>query len=788
MSEGDADQPQPDGQPQDAPAPAPAEGPRARAELPAPAAGPGSGPGADRDQRKGGDAAGLAAGDAPTGDKPGSPPNVADRAEENLDERSDDSGYQARRLRADVPDSGADLGSSGDQAAFNFNGTQTTVGNVAGRDMYHQYYSFYAEGKERARGPISIAHLTRFARVHVRTDSDDMLQMMCGADRVVLLRGRRESGRRSSAVRILDALTGGSRGPSLVSVVEANSGLDGLARRLAEGHGHLLDASAEDWPDAITEAQVVEIRAALEKGRGGYLIVIADASTEPPQHVTIVDHVSPAPGQVVVAHIADALAGDAAITDAGSRTARALLEDALDASPEAREWHKEILAGPAPGEAAAPAEAVHLAMAVVEWGRRPRADGASEPPPPRIRHYRNLRLYRQARALLGRGDRSDSPLRQAYVIATAVLDGMAVSEVADGARQLAAALEEVEGGSRKRRVFAETQTHWLGHADMVASVTEADGRGTAGAMPVVRMPSRRLARTIIEVAWLDYDAARVPLRRWLVQLCGEHPDTKIRIRAAQALAFIAACDYRHIKSHVLDVWADSGRPVEHQAAAWLLEAATTGDPTGGRVPRRVQELLRLWSRSGQRTRRAIAVRAYGTKVGMQDPDVALMGIRISAADPGFRALPELSLAELYADGLREKVLDELLFWSSAYPVMRERVGRALVRVSWLRLGEASRGSYDLLWRLAHEPKEAGVELDPLAGLWKIACQQDGSRRAAWNMLGLWAVSCRGDAEQQAAFLQLVDSFERTVDRADLRERFQVYRRRWNDYLGQEDTR
>lgn len=702
-------------------------------------------------------------------------PDVAARAEENLYGAYDATTSQARQVRDDIPtgDAGAD---------FTF-GDQATTGHIAGRDMFHYYsytYNYANEGQDRARGPISVSALTQAARVHVHTASDATLRARCAADRIVVLRGRLESGRRSSAVTALDQLTSNSRRQSLVSVVEATSGPGGLAGRLAAGHGHLLDASAEDWFSEISEAQLSEISEALDQGKG-YLIVLATAGSAPPSHVTVVEHEPPDPGRVVRSHLADRMAGAGEITEASFAAGEALLRDALGSSAEGREWYEELTAAGPSGTVASPAEAVHLALAIAEWGEQ----APREPTGPRIRHYRNLRLYGQARVLLGRGDRSDSPLRQAYVIATAALDGLAVSEVADQARHLATLLDEAEGGSRKRRVFAETLTHWLGHADMAASVSEGNQAGAGVA--VVRLPSRKLARTIVEVAWLDYDAARVPLRKWLVRLCSEHRDPRVRIRGAQALAFIAARDYPYVKSKVLDPWSESERPIEHQAAAWLLEAVTVGDPKGGRMKRQVEDLLRRWSRSGQWQKRAIAVRAYGTRIGTGVPEAALSGIRISAADPSFGTLPELALSELYADGLRKTVLQELVFWTHAFPVMRERVGRALVRVSWVRHADQP-GTFDLLWRMAHSPASAGIGLDALGLLWKIACEQEGSRAVAWKMLGLWARSCRSDPTQRHIFVQIADIFESSVDRPDLRERFGVHRRQWNDYLDQEGTR
>jgi len=718
----------------------------------------------------------LALGPGSVGDDGGKAgrPDVADSAEEKLDVEDEGTRSGERQVRDDIPE-----GDAG--ASFTFHG-DTRVGDIAGRDVrhYHYYssYNFRTGGRDQARGPVSISVLAHIARVHVQTESDATLRARCTADRVVILRGRLESGRRSSAVTVLDALTGASREQSLVSVIEAASGLGGLSGWLAEGHGHLLDASAGDWLEEISEAQLGEIRAALEQKRG-YLIVLAAAGTSPPPHVTLVDHEAPDPAKVIRSHLAAHLATGPEVTPADFTAAEALLRAALDADAATRQWEQELTTRSTQGTVAAPADAAHLAMAIAEWAEQ---RDAGEPSAPRIGHYRNLRMHGQVRALLGRGERSDSPLRQAYVIATAALDGMTVSDVADQARQLAVLLDKAEGGSRRRRLFAETLTHWLGHAEMAAAVTEEGELGRH--VLIVRLPSRKLARTIIEVAWSDYDAAREPVRNWLVRICGEHRDPRVRVRAAQALGFIAVRDYPHIKTSVLDPWSQSDRAIEHQAAAWLLEAAVAADMAGGPMKSQVEDLLRRWSRAEEWQKRAIAVRAYGTKIGTGAPEAARSGIQISAADPYFGTLPELALGELYADGQHRLVMRELDLWSNAFPVIRERVGRALVRVSWVRRA-GQPGSYDLLWRMAHQPASAGIELDVLGRLWKIACEQEGSRGVAWKMLGLWALSSRGDPAQRDTFTRLADIFGKAVDRPDLRERFSVHRRQWNDNLNKE---
>jgi hypothetical protein len=265
-----------------------------------------------------------------------------------------------------------------------------------------------------------------------------------------------------------------------------------------------------------------------------------------------------------------------------------------------------------------------------------------------------------------------------------------------------------------------------------------------------------------------------------MSLCQEHPNDRVRIRAVQALAVIAQHDYALIKDRVLEVWSTSRRPIEHQAAAWLLEAMVLE----GTVAEKVRDLLRRWSRSGDERKRAVAVRAYGTAVARHEPSDAVRGVRFSAADPWLGALPELALREMYMLGLTREVTAELPLWMRGFPLMRERSGRALVRISRVRRirdGE-SPGPYDLLWRLACAPDEVGIGMPEVAALWHMACRHERSRGAAWQMLGFWAQSCRDHPELRGTFTQLADEFEKTADTDELRTRLRIYRRRWTAYL------
>jgi hypothetical protein len=328
-------------------------------------------------------------------------------------------------------------------------------------------------------------------------------------------------------------------------------------------------------------------------------------------------------------------------------------------------------------------------------------------------------------------------------------------------------------------VFAQPLGRWLRHVDLAAPSADEDARDAL----VVKMPSRELAAMLIEVAWRYYDAVREPMLEWLMAMCEGHDNDQVRIRASQALAVIARHDYTLIKQRVLEPWSQSFRPIDHQAAAWVLEAMVRGDTMTGKV----HELLRRWSRSGDRRKRALAVRAYGTAVALGEPLDAIRGVRVSAVDPFLGALPELAMYEMYRLGLAREVMSELLFWMRGFPAMRERSGRVLVRISQIRRDGDAPAAYDLLWRLAHTPDEVDIGMPAVATLWHMACRHDSSRSAAWQMLGRWAQSCRDEPALRDAFTALADEFEKAAITDELRIRLGVYRRRWAAYLDEKEN-
>jgi hypothetical protein len=252
----------------------------------------------------------------------------------------------------------------------------------------------------------------------------------------------------------------------------------------------------------------------------------------------------------------------------------------------------------------------------------------------------------------------------------------------------------------------------------------------------------------------------------------------------QALARIAADDYDLIRKKVLDRWAESRSAESHVAAAWLLEAIVQD----GSSTQKVLKLLRDWSRQPGYGERRIALRAYGTSIARRAPRDAIAGVRLSANMTMFSVLPELALREMYWFGLTAEVMAELATWPRGHPAARQRAGRALVRIAYIRGNgeDCPEEKYDLLWRLAHAPGQAGASLSQIARVWQVACLDDKSKKDAWRVLCDWAESRADDPRMSATFTELAAEMEKTAHDLLLRERIGRYRQWWDRNLVRED--
>ncbi|MFW6642396.1 hypothetical protein ACOALZ_20425 [Nocardiopsis algeriensis] len=585
-------------------------------------------------------------------------------------------------------------------------------------------------------GWIPHTRLRTIARSYRPTACDARLAEAIATDRLVFLQGHEYGGRATTATA---ALCRWAPGPQpRIGVLAPEGDFVSLADRIHDGAGYVVDATGGRWVEALTQTEVNEVWARLDRVKSALVVLVDTSVLSPAATPYTVRHTPPEPRGVC----------DSALSlHLPEAEHAAALRSALRYE-EVRLWVEEMTT---------PEEAVALAGLVAAWWQR---GGEGEP---RAAEYRHRLLCGQARRLLSAMHTADSPTQQSYVLATAVLDRHELSTVVRAAESLREELRRAQDpdSGLGREVFSEFLQHRMRHVRWELREA-ADG---AAPRRVVRLRRPRLAGALLDVVWSEFDTARGPLLKWLRNLCLD-PDTRVRISAAQALGRLAGTDFAEIKRQVLLPLADSDRAADHQAASWLLEKAFKDGVRSDEV----RSLLRAWSRSGKWTQAAVALRSYTTEIAREHPEEALRGIRDvvlsgrtgpargkrrSGEPPGgkrerragrrspFVVLPAFALAEMYADGRAEQVVGELIAWMRMREDTPRQVPEAFARIVAVTRdpgADAAGGlpeRYDLLERLAEGGK---ITVPAVAALWCTVLLDPQLSGSAWDSLAGWDAS------------------------------------------------
>ena len=658
------------------------------------------------------------------------------------------------------------------------------IGMLAGRDIhYHMHGKRPRRPTERPVPPDELAMLRAW---YMPTAADPELRAKLTATGLVFLRVRAGDGGGTTALAVLDQVVRPAREPGRDGDAEhqatrlrrlGTAAPDVLLAAVGRGVGVIVDTLGTDWAARLNRPQVDDLRAGLRE-RGSFMVVLADADAALPV-TDPVTHTPPAAEAVFERHLAFLSAdrrGGAVPSPEEVEAARrtevpTLVERIGEGPPEAQEWYAAVRAPGTP-----PRDGMIFARL---WWNRPRGDtgeeGEEAPPFPR------RDLTEQARNLLrSRRGLDGSPVRQAYVIAAAVLDGVPMSDITDRAARLAERFGAIEspGAGYRREVFGEPFRGWL-------EQLSAGSPAGSGPEPVWRR-RRELARAVVEVAWGEYDVVRAPLREWLTDLC-EQEDGVQRVRAVQALALIAARDYEQVRDKVLRQWSKQARNRPQECAAWLLEAMIRfGDDA---LRRKAERELRRLSRSRRKSERAVALRAYGTRITDERRlDEALDAVQMAVwqLKGRYGRLVAQTLRDLYWLGHRERVLKSLAdqVRQHTHPPVRLNAARAVVRIARLPAGRG----HDLLrflHTLPHVGPLAELTLPDVADLWWYACDHPETRAGAWQALGRWHADCVAEPELMPTFDALlaamarIDRPGRSADGRPLRTRIGLYRQFWN---------
>ncbi|MDA2806355.1 hypothetical protein [Nocardiopsis suaedae] len=718
--------------------------------------------------------------------------------------------------------------------AFTVTGGDITHGDHHGDKFTYNVFA-QREGSSARMGAVGKVGAALALRVEAASDAE--LSRCLNRDRIVLLRGPEDSGRTTSAVCALaQQCAPASERP--IRTVPRSTDLRRLADMLGDSEnaacGYVLDASDAPWLADATAAELSALSSALE-GHDARLCVLVDRD-DPVGHLRYrpVEHTPADLRGVLERTLATALltGGAAPPQDRGAvdaavaERARPVLEEAEKRSSSVRIWAET---------ADTPEDAAALGgflAALADPG-----DALPEDTDRRVGEVRARRLADRARALLRRTSRRRSPVDQAYVITTAVLDGCPLAKVITAAEDLAARLHRAErpNGPWRREAFSLPLNHRLRHVDLIAD--DGGGPGDAADPPgdtTVRLKQPDLWTAVVDLVWIDHEAARRPLLEWLARLCETSGDEDVGIQngVELALARLAAEDFDEISRTVLEPWARR-RPAFstggagsdaythcRRVAAWVLERLVVET----RQKSRALGLLDRWMRSNDIPLRRTAVLAYGSRVACRVPDTVFATVKTELAriaadtrrgrDPFGTLMRTVLVAEAlegaYDAGMRastvELVADEA---GAARPGAAKAALIALMRICQLRgrlpgaEAGAARGPHPdlLMWLDAPwpdppsdtsapaRPNDRPDPSKPLAGiarLWAAALLDDIHGPTAWRILLQWdtaAGPAAGDGTavtapgRRARMDELLAHLRRVPDLRELIDRYERVRAR-----------
>lgn len=571
-------------------------------------------------------------------------------------------------------------------------------GHAAARDVNIFYGT--AERMAMGTGPVDREVLRRVRLVHVASRSHAQAETILRSERLVVLRGADGSGKRTTALSMLDELTCGD-----VRAVDADLALrtpDGS--ELPEGAGYL---AVSRTPLDLTYSHLAAWVSELGR-RQAYLIVTVPAGTSADADTIdrfFADHEPPDCHAVARNHLRhDPVHAE----DAGG-----LLED--DA----------VLACATTPEAAAA-----LATALLRIASNGHPSDGLEAVLRGIRRRRAQHLLRTDRPKHPR-DRVELLCRRAALVSVAVFTGLPYADAVAAAETLAAtfiAIEFPRHDDAGRELFIPWSELLAAEPDI--SIDEADLRGRWGPATTQQLRFRdpELHVAILEEVWEHYSSARSPLLDWLRYLATSQRDEAVRVRAAQVIGRLATRDFDHVCHRVILDWADSINTRAREAAAIALEAAMVS------MAPHIWELLSEWCSEGNVHLQRTAVLAFGTTIGEREPSKGLDRLRQVALRGSGRSAEltneavRRSVTELFSGPHPQAVLQALRAWVEDADARLVALARRCVPPLAHMADDSGRPS--LLVAVADSP---ALRAD-VAALFAAVLKQPKTRKEAWTAL------------------------------------------------------
>jgi hypothetical protein len=458
---------------------------------------------------------------------------------------------------------------------------------------------------------LTVNEIEDLRRTLVSTRSQAEIRRLLDSERLVLLSGAAETGKATTALAAL--LDWGSR----VSWIMPHGASTPNPRdwKVESGHGYLLDLV--DTPDAVDRVTTNLKRAGVNADCRMIVLV--------PEHIKssvapVIEHDPPPNSRIFAKHLS-----------VQAQSARLVPEDQQLLNEELRAL-------------SAPWQVVELARqvaATVESGTS-------------IEVMLNRRFTRM-RTKVGEDLEKRRPiLGRCFMTSIAVLHGLPEAEISAAALALAERLDEKWRRDHSPRPVQlwEKLPLWLSYVD-----AEATPAGPGGGRSI-RLRRPKLAAVMLRVIWEDQPTIRDSLVDWLLWL-GNEGSSHTRIKVGHAVGKLATFDFALVNERFLEAWSQSRRSRDHQLAALALEAAAE-DPS---MTRRVHLHLRSMIQ-GNDAKKAIAIRAYASSVGLAAPDQALAAFRNLVLTRGIKFHQDVaqSIAYLYRVDTAHTIMNHLADW------------------------------------------------------------------------------------------------------------------------------
>ncbi|MFH8895027.1 hypothetical protein ACH4HG_01305 [Streptomyces coeruleorubidus] len=448
--------------------------------------------------------------------------------------------------------------------------TRDQFGQTGGMHFGDQHFHLggRAETPRTLSGPIPRSEIDELADVFRDCDSFDEAFARLRDDRLVILSGGRETGRRSAALMLLRRL-GVDRMRSLVPPAS----LSALADQVDSAAGYVLCDLAVSRNRPLREAQLLALREQLERARAHLVITVEPSAAL--GDVPSVRWEPPSAEDMLRAHVTHRT-GESAWPDLCGLTAV-----------------KEFLA-----RHHRPDEIRQFALELVAHQR-------GEIDEPKLAAFGETAVATRVSRWL---TEEKPELRdKAFLVSLAVFDKAPYAVTAELADGLFVRLHKIQdpplpppipvfGSSREERLR-------LAHAEgyVTAEVTEwgpLEGRFCA------RFRDERTAPMLLEEVWNLHPSARPAFAEWIRKLADDRRPL-VRTRAASAAALLATADLSSAMAHLIEPWADGRKP-----HAWLTAANALTMAELLKVPT-VSRILHDWCTGDAESRRWTAIRAYG---------------------------------------------------------------------------------------------------------------------------------------------------------------------------------